>query len=56
MGAGNGTLMACILDFIREEHPDVYERTRWVALGARYGRSLFAAYPEPFTPLQLPHH
>ena len=31
MGAGNGTLMACILNFIRKEHPDVYERTRCVA-------------------------
>lgn len=28
MGAGNGTLMANILDYIEEAHPDVYERTK----------------------------
>lgn len=28
MGAGNGTLMANILDYIKKDHPDVYERTR----------------------------
>jgi len=29
VGAGNGTLATNILDFIRERHPDVYERTRY---------------------------
>jgi hypothetical protein len=29
MGAGNGTMMLNILDFIRDEHPDVYERTKY---------------------------
>src|SRR5690606_8928172 len=29
MGAGNGTLMANILDYIRSADPDVYERTRY---------------------------
>ena len=29
MGAGNGTLMANILDYIAREHPEVYERTRY---------------------------
>jgi len=29
MGAGNGTLMANILDYIRDADPDVYERTRY---------------------------
>lgn len=28
MGAGNGTLMLNILDYIRDFHPDVYERTK----------------------------
>ncbi|KAI0035331.1 S-adenosyl-L-methionine-dependent methyltransferase [Vararia minispora EC-137] len=29
IGAGNGTLARDILDFIREEYPEVYERTRY---------------------------
>lgn len=29
VGAGNGTLAANILDFIQEQHPEVYERTRY---------------------------
>lgn len=29
MGAGNGTLMLNILDFIRDFHPDVYDRTQF---------------------------
>ncbi|KAF8889316.1 S-adenosyl-L-methionine-dependent methyltransferase [Infundibulicybe gibba] len=29
IGAGNGTLAMDILDFIREEYPDVYDRTRY---------------------------
>ena len=29
MGAGNGTLMLNILDFIRDFHPDVYQRTKF---------------------------
>lgn len=29
MGGGNGTLMANILDYIRETQPDVYSRTRY---------------------------
>ncbi|KAF2498415.1 DUF185-domain-containing protein [Lophium mytilinum] len=29
MGAGNGTLMLNILDFIRDLHPEVYERTKF---------------------------
>ena len=29
MGAGNGTLMLNILDYIRDVHPDVYERTKF---------------------------
>lgn len=29
MGAGNGTTMLNILDYIRDVHPDVYERTRY---------------------------
>jgi hypothetical protein len=29
MGAGNGTMMLNILDFIRAEHPDVYDRTKY---------------------------
>jgi hypothetical protein len=29
MGAGNGTMMLNILDFIRDVHPEVYERTRY---------------------------
>ncbi len=29
IGAGNGTLALNILDYIRDEHPDVYERTRY---------------------------
>jgi hypothetical protein len=29
MGAGNGTMMLNILDYIRDEHPDVYERTKY---------------------------
>ncbi len=29
IGAGNGTLARDILDFLREEYPDVYERTRY---------------------------
>ncbi|CDZ98080.1 Putative S-adenosyl-L-methionine-dependent methyltransferase MidA [Phaffia rhodozyma] len=29
MGAGNGTLMTNILDYIEEVHPDVYERTSY---------------------------
>lgn len=29
MGAGNGTMMLNILDYIRANHPDVYDRTRY---------------------------
>ncbi|KAJ4345684.1 uncharacterized protein N0V89_011819 [Didymosphaeria variabile] len=29
MGAGNGTMMLNILDYIRDCHPEVYERTRY---------------------------
>lgn len=29
MGAGNGTMMLNILDYIRREHPEVYQRTRF---------------------------
>jgi Putative S-adenosyl-L-methionine-dependent methyltransferase len=29
MGAGNGTLALNILDFLKEAHPEVYERTRY---------------------------
>ncbi|TFK74970.1 DUF185-domain-containing protein [Pluteus cervinus] len=29
IGAGNGTLAMNILDFLRDEYPDVYERTRY---------------------------
>ena len=29
MGAGNGTLMLNVLDYIRDVHPDVYERTKF---------------------------
>jgi hypothetical protein len=29
MGAGNGTLMLNVLDYIRDAHPEVYERTRY---------------------------
>ncbi|EOD49043.1 hypothetical protein GTA08_BOTSDO02554 [Neofusicoccum parvum] len=29
MGAGNGTLMLNILDYIRDTHPEVYERTKF---------------------------
>lgn len=29
MGAGNGTLMLNVLDYIRDVHPDVYERTQY---------------------------
>ncbi|OCL01802.1 DUF185-domain-containing protein [Glonium stellatum] len=29
MGAGNGTLMLNILDYIRDVHPEVYERTKF---------------------------
>lgn len=29
MGAGNGTLMMNILDYIRDMHPEVYDRTRF---------------------------
>jgi hypothetical protein len=29
MGAGNGTMMLNILDYIRDMHPEVYERTRF---------------------------
>ncbi|OJD29254.1 uncharacterized protein BKCO1_8600010 [Diplodia corticola] len=29
MGAGNGTLMINILDYIRDVHPEVYERTKF---------------------------
>jgi hypothetical protein len=29
MGAGNGTMMLNILDYIRDVHPDVYERTQY---------------------------
>ncbi|MCJ1373057.1 hypothetical protein MMC20_004283 [Loxospora ochrophaea] len=29
LGAGNGTLMLNILDYIRDLHPDVYERTKY---------------------------
>jgi hypothetical protein len=29
MGAGNGTLMLNILDYIRDQHPDVYDRTKF---------------------------
>lgn len=29
MGAGNGTLMLNVLDYIRDTHPEVYERTKY---------------------------
>ena len=29
MGAGNGTMMLNILDYIRANHPDVYQRTQY---------------------------
>lgn len=29
IGAGNGTLAMDILDLLKEEYPDVYERTRY---------------------------
>ncbi|KAL8947815.1 MAG: hypothetical protein Q9222_005942 [Ikaeria aurantiellina] len=29
LGAGNGTLMLNVLDYIRDVHPDVYERTQY---------------------------
>jgi len=29
IGAGNGTLAMNILDFLRENYPDVYDRTRY---------------------------
>jgi SAM-dependent MidA family methyltransferase len=29
IGAGNGTLALNVLDYIREEYPEVYERTRY---------------------------
>lgn len=29
MGAGNGTLMLNVLDYLRLEHPEIYERTRY---------------------------
>lgn len=29
IGAGNGTLALDILDYLREDYPDVYERTRY---------------------------
>ncbi|KAF2750625.1 DUF185-domain-containing protein [Sporormia fimetaria CBS 119925] len=29
MGAGNGTMMLNIMDYLRDVHPDVYERTRY---------------------------
>jgi putative S-adenosyl-L-methionine-dependent methyltransferase len=29
MGAGNGTLMLNVLDYLRAEHPEIYERTRF---------------------------
>lgn len=29
IGAGNGTLARNILDYLRDVHPDVYERTRY---------------------------
>lgn len=29
IGAGNGSLMVDIMTFLREEHPEVYERTRY---------------------------
>ncbi|KAF2199648.1 DUF185-domain-containing protein [Delitschia confertaspora ATCC 74209] len=29
MGAGNGTMMLNVLDYIREMHPEVYERTKY---------------------------
>jgi SAM-dependent MidA family methyltransferase len=28
MGAGNGTLMCNIMDYLRDEEPEVYERTQ----------------------------
>ena len=31
MGAGNGTLMTNIMDYLREDEPEVYERTQSVA-------------------------
>lgn len=31
MGAGNGTLMSNILDYLREEEPEVYERTQSIS-------------------------
>lgn len=32
IGAGNGTLAFDILNFIREQHPEVYERTRYTLI------------------------
>jgi SAM-dependent MidA family methyltransferase len=32
IGAGNGTLANDILDYVRDKHPDVYERTRYTII------------------------
>ncbi|THU86244.1 DUF185-domain-containing protein [Dendrothele bispora CBS 962.96] len=32
IGAGNGTLAANILDYLQEEHPEVYDRTRYTII------------------------
>jgi SAM-dependent MidA family methyltransferase len=32
MGAGNGTLALDILDFLKHEYPDVYDRTRYTII------------------------
>ena len=29
MGGGNGTLMCDILNYIRKNHPEIYERTQY---------------------------
>lgn len=29
IGAGNGTLAQNVLDYLREEHPEVYDRTKY---------------------------
>lgn len=35
MGAGNGTLMCNVLDYIRDEEPEVYEHTRLLPFSPR---------------------
>jgi SAM-dependent MidA family methyltransferase len=51
MGAGNGTLAMNILDYLRDEHPEVYERTRYniieisAALASNQKKRLEKAHP-----------